>query len=402
LIDQGLQLLARFGTILHRGTNLIEEVQSLCNLTLSIGRVGTLLRSHGLTGDASIAGVQIAERSATAIGVTTGRTGDAVAHRTRLASAAALTCLRLPAGTLAAALTTLTTLTTLTLLSTLAAFLTTLTTLTLLSTLAAFLTTLTGLAAAAGLTLSSLRVGPSAEAGELVAQTGQIVHGAVERGVGGSALSIAHGARRVADLLTQLLHVASEAGFGRIGELTATQPIRTALQAGTEIVFVHAIECTPQLAGSRGLRGSELACRVSQLLGKVRQVIGHLLAIVDHFVDFLGGGGGLLLAGGVSGILPGDQVAHAIGLLLLPGRQLLGCLGHRVEAAGGVLLLHATKQVGGFAQAVGGSAGIGGAGILGSGSLHVVLGLAQAVERLLGGLLAAIGLVPVGRWAAAG
>ena len=41
LIDQGLQLLPRLGTILHYGTNLVEKVQSLVNLALSIGRVGT-------------------------------------------------------------------------------------------------------------------------------------------------------------------------------------------------------------------------------------------------------------------------------------------------------------------------------------------------------------------------
>ena len=97
------------------------------------------------------------------------------------------------------------------------------------------------------------------------------------------------------------------------------------------------------------------------------------------------------LAGGASGILLSHQVAHAIRLLLLPRRQLFGRLGHRVEAAGGVLLLHAAQQVGGFAQAVGGAAGIGRAGILRGGALHVVVGLAQAVERLLGRLLAAVG-----------
>ena len=97
------------------------------------------------------------------------------------------------------------------------------------------------------------------------------------------------------------------------------------------------------------------------------------------------------LAGGASGILLSHQVAHVIGLLLLLGRQLIGGLGHRVEAAGGVLLLHAAKQVGGFAQAVGGAAGIGRAGILRGGAPHVVVGLAQAVERLLGRLLAAVG-----------
>ena len=43
LIDQGLQLLPRLGTILHCGTNLVEKVQSLLDLALRIGRIGTLL-----------------------------------------------------------------------------------------------------------------------------------------------------------------------------------------------------------------------------------------------------------------------------------------------------------------------------------------------------------------------
>ncbi len=100
------------------------------------------------------------------------------------------------------------------------------------------------------------------------------------------------------------------------------------------------------------------------------------------------------LAGGARGILAGHQIANMIGLLLLPPSQLFGGLRHRVEAAGGILLLHSAKQVGGFAQAVGGAAGIGRAGILGGGALHVVGGLAQAVERLLRRLPAAVcGLV---------
>ena len=43
LIDQGLQLLPRLGTILHHGANLVEKVQSLVDLALGVGRVGTLL-----------------------------------------------------------------------------------------------------------------------------------------------------------------------------------------------------------------------------------------------------------------------------------------------------------------------------------------------------------------------
>jgi hypothetical protein len=104
------------------------------------------------------------------------------------------------------------------------------------------------------------------------------------------------------------------------------------------------------------LRRRELVRGGAHLLGEARQVIGYLLPIVDYFVDFLGGRVALRLAGGASGIQLSQQVAHVIGLLLLLARQLIGRFGHRVEAAGGVLLLQAAKQVGGLAQAVGGAA----------------------------------------------
>ena len=368
LIDQGLQLLPRLGTILHRGTHLIEKVQSLFNLALGVGRVRTLLWRRGLTRDARIAGVIVAHHAASAIATAVAcRTGEAVAHRTRLASAG-LTCL------LAALLTALTGLAALTGLP-----------------VAAELSGLRLLAATAGLALSGLSVGAATAAGDRAAQTGEIVHGPADRGVLGSVLRSAHGASRVAGLAAQLLQVVGEGRFHRIGKLAATQPIRAPLHAVAEIVLIHAVERGPQLAGSRRLRGREFARRGAHLLGEVRQVIAHLLAIVDHLVDFLGGRVGLRLAGGASGVLPGYQVAHAIRLLLLLCRQSIGRLGHGVETAGGILLLQTAQQVGGFAQAVGGAPGVGRAGLLGGGALHVVVGLAQAVERLLGCLLAAVG-----------
>src|SRR5580658_1071805 len=207
----------------------------------------------------------------------------------------------------------------------------------------------------------------------------------------GSVLCAAQGARRLADLLPQLLQVAGKGGFERIGEAAAAQPIRAALHARAEIVFVHAIEGAAQPVGSCGLRRRELARRAAHLLRKTPQVVGQLLAIGDHFVDFLRGGVCHLPAGRSRGILLRQQVAHVIRLLFLLGGQLIGRFSHGVQAAGGVLLLHAAEQIGGLAQAVGGAAGVGRTGILGDGAPHVVIGLAQAVERLLRRLLAAVG-----------
>ena len=67
MFDQGLQFLLGFGTLLNRGTNLVEKVQTLVDLALGIGRVGTLLRRHGLALVANGADAQGAVAGAVAI-----------------------------------------------------------------------------------------------------------------------------------------------------------------------------------------------------------------------------------------------------------------------------------------------------------------------------------------------
>jgi hypothetical protein len=142
LVDQGLQLLPRLGTILHHGPNLVEKVQSLVNLALGIGGVGTLLRGYGPPSDASIAGVITAIRATTAIGATSRiayLTRDAVANLATLTGLAALPLLLTWSAGLAGGLA-------------------------------------AGLTGAAGLALSWLRVGlsvgASTKSSQLVAQTG--------------------------------------------------------------------------------------------------------------------------------------------------------------------------------------------------------------------------------------
>ena len=204
-------------------------------------------------------------------------------------------------------------------------------------------------------------------------------------------LRISHSPSRVAELLAELSQIVGEGGLGGIGEVAAAQPIRAALHAVVEIVLVHAIERATQLAGSRGLGRRELARRGADLLREVRQVVAYLLAIVHHFVDVFSGKVFRPRAGGSRGASFSDYLAHAIGLRFLLRRQLFGGLGHGIETAGGILLLHAAQQVGSFAQAVGGAARIGRAGALGDGALHVFVGLTQTVKRLLSRLLAAVG-----------
>jgi hypothetical protein len=169
------------------------------------------------------------------------------------------------------------------------------------------------------------------------------------------------------------------------------QPIRAALHASAKVVFVHTTKGAPQLARSRRLGGREFARGIAHLLGEARKFVAQLLAIVHHFVDVLGGRVGQRLAGAARGTLLSQQPTHAIGLLLLLGRQSIGRFGHRVEPAGVVLLLNAAQQIGGLAQAVGGAAGIGRSGIARHCAPHIVVSLSQSVERLLGCLLAAVG-----------
>jgi hypothetical protein len=163
LIDQGLQCLPCLWIILRGGTNLVQKVQPLFNLALRIGRVGTLPRRYGLTGDVIIADILAAIYVAVAP-ATAARTNHTIADQTRWASAGL--------AHLLSTLTTLAALPRLTLLTTLAA-LPTLTRLTLLlaGLTGAAVLTLTILTLS-GLTLSKLRVGlTSAEVAELVAQT---------------------------------------------------------------------------------------------------------------------------------------------------------------------------------------------------------------------------------------
>jgi hypothetical protein len=63
--------------------------------------------------------------------------------------------------------------------------------------------------------------------------------------------------------------------------------------------------------------------------------------------------------------------------------QTIGFARHLVETSVGVLLLRASEQVGGFAEAVGGAAGFGVTLLPGRGAAHVVVSLLQAFESLL-------------------
>jgi hypothetical protein len=155
LINQSLQLLPRIGAILHCGANLIEKIHSLVDLALRIGGVGTSLRRHRPSRDASIAGVNAADYIAIAAGPT-GRIADlagkAIANLTGLASAGLTTLTRLARlpGLAAAELA-----------------------LTVAAKLALAVTALLAFVGTALLAWAGLRIRlASAEAGELVAQTG--------------------------------------------------------------------------------------------------------------------------------------------------------------------------------------------------------------------------------------
>lgn len=206
---------------------------------------------------------------------------------------------------------------------------------------------------------------------------------------------------RIANLLSELLQIVGQPGFSRIGEVTAAQPVRTALHTAVEIVLIHAIERAAQLRRSARLLGSQFTRCTADLLRKPPEIVGHLLAVADHFVDFLGRRIFGLLASVPRGIQLTHEFAHTIGLLLLPRLQLIRCLRHRIQAAGGVLLLRTAEEISGFTKAISGAASIGGTGALGGSTPHVFVRLAQSIERLLGGLLRGLRSGRAGRLAAA-
>jgi len=225
------------------------------------------------------------------------------------------------------------------------------------------------------LALSGLTVLTSAHPGELAAEPREIINGTIERRVLCIVLRVAHRAGRLPNLLPELLQVIGNGGFRRVREFGAPQLVRAALQAGAEIAFIGPIERAAQLAGSSWLCWREFARGGANLLRQAGKIVGHLLAAVDQLVDFLARGRRRLLAGGAGGVLAGDQPAYVVGLLFLLGGQLLGRLRHGVQPAGCVLLLGAAQQIGGFAEALGGAACIGGAGIAPDGAPDVLVRL---------------------------
>jgi len=333
LFNERLQLLLCLGIILNRGANGVEEVQALVDGFLGIGRSGTLVGRHGLSLDPGIARVPGAI-TLLAVSVAAGRSaGNAVTDLARTALAARLTLavlaalalsalsLLAPASALPATLgLLLATLATLPALSLLALSLLTLAllTLALLATLAllrlpAELTGLELLACAVTLSLlisltglialTRLIPGTSPKSGELIAQAGEIIHRAVQRGIFGRTLGASQSFGCVADILPEFLQIARERGLRLIGEIAASQPVGTALHAGAEIVLVHAIERAAQFGGSAWLGGREFARFGAHLLGETGEIVANLLAIADHLIHFLRGGTFGLLTGSPHGIL---------------------------------------------------------------------------------------------------
>lgn len=378
-------MLACFGTILDGGANLVEKVEALFDLALRVGRVRTLLRSDGATRDVSIAGVEIAEYGSVTIAsrrITCGAR-DAVAHLATLIAASLI------AAALSTTLATLT-LTTLTGLPTLPRLAVLGLLLTLLAGTAP-LTALSRLTLTLTLGLACLRIGTRTESGDLIAKTREIIHGAADRSLVGIALAAAHGAGRLAHLLTEFLQIVGKRGFRRVGETAAAQLIGAPLESSTEVVFIHARQRTAQFARRRGLGRSQFAGCGAHLLGQTGQFVADLLAIVDHLVDVLSGRILRLFARSLRGILLRHQLTNVVGLLLLSGGELFGRLGHGADSTGCVLLLQSAEEVGGLAETVGRAPGIGGAGTACRGASHVVIRLAQAVERLLCRLASAVG-----------
>lgn len=163
---------------------------------------------------------------------------------------------------------------------------------------------------------------------QLITQPRQIIHRTIQRGVLRRWLRFAHRAGRIAHLLTQLVQIVRDRRLHGIGKISASQPVRTLLQPGSQIVLIHAIERRAQFRRSSRLRGSQFARSGPKLLREARKIVGHLLAVVNQLVDFLRRRALWLLTGRLRRILLRHQAAYIIRLLFLPLSQLLRRLGH--------------------------------------------------------------------------
>ena len=157
----------------------------------------------------------------------------------------------------------------------------------------------------------------------------------------------------------------------------ASKLIGTSLQAALQVRLVESAERIAQLGSGIALRRTESALGVLHSLFELSQIARHPLAIVGQLA--------LLLALGRSGSLTSlaalalrrpapfcadwpfcarlsvlaEGAAHALGLGALLLRQSLRFARQLIDLPGSLLLLHAAEQIGGFAEPVGGAAGIG-------------------------------------------
>lgn len=139
------------------------------------------------------------------------------------------------------------------------------------------------------------------------------------------------------------------------------------------------------------MRRRKLARLRPHLLFQARQFVGYLLAILNHLVEFLRGRILRLLACRASCVELRHQIAYFVGLLLLLSRHLLGVFRHRIETTGGVLLLRSAQESGRFPQTLGRASRVSRTRIRRGRTLHVFVGLAQTIQRLLSRLLTAVG-----------
>lgn len=85
-----------------------------------------------------------------------------------------------------------------------------------------------------------------------------------------------------------------------------------------------------------------------------------------------------------------EHVGHTIGLVALFGGEAIGFAAQLIELAGCLLLLFATKQIGGLAETIRGAASIGFGLPLRSGAAHIVIGLSDLVQSLLDARITAL------------
>jgi hypothetical protein len=176
-------------------------------------------------------------------------------------------------------------------------------------------------------------------------------------------LALAESGLSLAHLIVQAIEAFGDSGLDGAGErpCALADPIGAALEQTLQIGVFNAGKGFAQLGGSIPLRRRQRAHGLTHLVLQTREVARGFLAILDELALFLHGwttGLGAGPTGSAVGSGLAEHIGHAVSLRALFGGEAIGFASQRIELAGGLLLLFAAQQIGGFFESLGSATGV--------------------------------------------